>query len=294
VSAGIPFWRKQTFWFGLAVLGPIVIWYVGLSFWPILRAFSISLQVFNALNPELTKFAGLDQYRDVFTSPRFQRALTNTWQYMLTKNALAVPVALLLALLLDRVRSRQAYLFAYFLPGVMSVVGLAVLFRWLYDPTVGPIDGVLRSIGLPAQSFIRSEAQALPSVAGMDAWRSFGFYTILFLAGLMNIPDSIHDAAKGDGAVGWRSLRYVLLPLLTPTVLLVVVIAAIDGFQVFAPVYVLEGPGRSTETLSLLIYRAGLQELNLGFAAATSFVLFAMVVTVSFIQMRLLRERWEW
>jgi len=150
MSAGIPFWRKHTFWFGLAVLGPVAAWYVAMSFWPILRAFWISLQFFNPLNPELTKFAGLDQYRDAFTSPRFQRALVNTWQYMLTKNAVAVPVGLLLALLLDRVRSRQAYLFAYFLPGVMSVVGIAVLFRWLYDPTVGPLDGLLRSVGLPA------------------------------------------------------------------------------------------------------------------------------------------------
>jgi len=294
VSPHVPVWRRSTFWFGLVVLVPIFAWYAVFALWPIVGAFWISLHRYNALNPELGRFVGLRNYLELPGDERFRAALANSFLYMLAKNLMALPVALLLAVLLEKVRRRQFYLFAYFLPVVMSLIGTVVLFIWLYDPVVGLLNGLLQAVGLPPQKFLRSESQALVSIAGMDAWKSFGFYTIVFLAGLLNIPEILYDAARVDGADGWRSFWHVTLPLLSRTLALVLVIAAIDGFQVFAAPYIMGdhrgGPGRSTLVLSMLVYLEGLANLNLGYAASVSFVLFVIVIAIAIVQLRLLRR----
>lgn len=286
--------NSPQFWFGAVVLLPLLAWYIVFAFMPIVRTFLLSLQTFNALNPALSRFSGLRNYTFIFSDPRFLTALQNSFVYMLIKNAMAIPLALLLAVLLERTRHRQFYMFAFFLPTVTSILGTAVLFKYFYDPTVGLFNALLESVGLPGQPFIRSESQALASVAAMDAWKSFGFYTLLLVAGILNIPETLYDAAKIDGANGRTMFFRITMPLLSRTLLLVFVIAGIDGFQVFAAPYILAGPGRSTLVLAQLIYNEGLTNLNLGYAAAASFVLFVIILAISLLQLRLVRSDWEY
>lgn len=290
----VRFRPKPQFWFGVVVLVPLIAWYLVFAFIPIIRTFWISLHTYNALNPALSRFSGLHNYRLIVNDPRFLTALQNSVLYMVAKNLMAVPLALLLAFLLDRTPRRQFYMFAFFLPVLTSLLGTAVLFQYFYDPTVGLFNAILSFLGLPGQPFIRSERQALVSVAAMDAWKSFGFYTLLLLSGILNIPDSYYDAAKIDGANSFRIFLHITMPLLSRTLLLVLVIAGIDGFQVFAAPYILSGPGRSTLVLSQLIYGEGLRNLNLGYASAASFVLFFIIMIFTLIQFRVQRTDWEY
>jgi ABC-type sugar transport system permease subunit len=175
----------------------------------------------------------------------------------------------------------------------MSLLGTAVLFKYFYDPIGGLFNTLLTFVGLPAQTFIRSEGQALLSVAAMDAWRSFGFYTLLLFAGLLDIPDIYYEAARIDGANRFRMFWYITVPLMKRTFLLVLVVAGIDGFQVFAAPYILAGPGRSTLVLSQFIYNEGLRNLNLGSASAAAVVMFVVIMGITLVQLRLISTNWE-
>jgi multiple sugar transport system permease protein len=161
---------------------------------------------------------------------------------------------------------------------------------------VGLFNRLLNAVGLPSQQFISSIDQALYSIVAMDAWRSFGFYTLLLLAALLNVPSLLYEAARIDGAGELLIFFRIALPLIQRTLLLVFVLAAIDGANVFSVPYYMTGfgPGRSTLTLAGLIYNEGLQNLNLGYASSVAIVLFVIIMVVTLIQLRLLRTNWEY
>jgi ABC-type sugar transport system permease subunit len=284
--------------FPYMVLIPILIWFAVFAVYPFLYSLHASLYRYIVSKPFSSPFAGLSNYTDIFTpGTRSFTAFTNTLIYVVLKVGLVVPISLGLALLINKIRHGQrVYIYFIFLPALCAAAAIGVLFLWLYNPTYGLIDNVLANYNLPTFDFVTSDSQSLVSVIVVDVWQSLGFGTIIFLAGLLHIPETIHEAARMDGGHGWQLFRYVTLPLLAPTTLFLLVITMINAFQAFDFIFVMTqgGPGYSSYTLSYQIYFQAFENSELGPASAAGGVMFVIVCLAVIVQFRLLRPNWEY
>jgi len=161
-------------------------------------------------------------------------------------------------------------LFIYNLPVVMPVVASALLWKWLYKPHGGAINALLEVLGVASQPFLYSREQALWCITTMVVWAFLGNTSVVLLAGINEVPVSILEAAKLDGANVWQSFRHVTLPMIQPVLAYQVVSSIIGTVQMFAPFQLMGGPGHSTRTLSLYTYELGFEVLDLGYGAAVS------------------------
>jgi len=237
------------------------------------------------------RFIGLGNYRRLLADPVFWQALRNTVYFAFAGGPLSVLASLAAALLLDSRLARCKALFrtVFFAPVVTTLVAVAVVWRYLYHPHFGLLNRVLGWIGLPAIDWLGDQRWAMPAIILLAVWKNFGYNMIVFLAGLQNIPVTLYEAARIDGAGWWRQLRHVTLPMLAPTFLFVGVITMIGYFQLFTEPYVLTrgegGPLGSTLSVVLLMYKQGFRFWNMGYAAALAFVLFLAILAVTALQL---------
>jgi multiple sugar transport system permease protein len=269
--------------------------YAGLRFYPTVDAFLLSLTDWNIVGAR--RFVGLANYRRLLADPLFWTVLGNTARYLVVGVTVCLALAFLVAYHLDRVRRGHALLRAlYFVPHITTPVAMAWVWRWFYQPVpVGLLNGILVGLGLPQQPFLRSTEQALYAVLAPAAWAGLGFQVVIFLAGLKAIPVECYEAAGIDGAGRWRLLRHITLPLLRPTIVFLVVVSSIAFLRIFDYVYSMTGgqggPLDSTKPLVLMIYQTAFGHFQMGYAAAQTVVLFAILLVVSLVQLRLLRAR---
>jgi multiple sugar transport system permease protein len=289
--------------FGALVLVPVFAWFILFMFVPIVQTFWLSFRTFSPLNLDLSKFVGFSNFADVLGDPLFQQAAKNSLIYVVVKVVIIVPLATVVAVMLARTKHRQFYVIAFFVPGVMSLLASSVLFRFLYNPNLGVFDQILSFLHLPTSNFIYSPDSALGSLIAMDVWKSFGLYTLIVLAGVLQIPTSINEAAMIDGAGPFRSMWSITLPLIRRVISLILVMSTIDAIQSFSSSFALSGYGPTNATfgpqnsmllLSGLIYTKGIQSLDLGYAATASLVLFIVVLLVTLIQLRITRSDVEY
>jgi multiple sugar transport system permease protein len=242
------------------------------------------------------RFIGLDNYRRLLADPVFWTALRNTFYFALVGGPLSILVSFGAALLLDSRLARWRGLFrtVFFAPVVTTLVAVAVVWRYLYHPRFGLLNRVLGWFGVPAIDWLGNPRWAMPAIILLAVWKNFGYNMIVFLAGLQNIPVTLYEAARIDGAGWWRQLRHITLPMLGPTFLFVTVITLIGYFQLFTEPYVITrgegGPVNSTLSVVLLMYKRGFRYWNMGYAAAVAFVLFLVVLAVTALQL-LVRRR---
>ena len=287
----------KTKYFAWAILAPIIGWYMLFMFWPVLNAVRTSFFEWNTLNPSTSTFIGLRNYPELFGDGYFLTSLKNTLLYVLLKPGLSIPIALLVALLLLKLdKGRNGFVFIIFLPHVCAIVAMSVLFKWLYQPTFGLFNHILKALSLPPQGFLNDPKQAIFSIIAMDIWQGLGYQVIILLAGLMEIPDALTEAATIDGANARQVFFKVTLPLLGSVMLFVVVTTLIGAFQVFDRVAVMTRgePGKSTYVLAYFIYRYGLYHYRAGYATAAAMVMFVMVMVITLVQFKLLRPKWEY
>jgi multiple sugar transport system permease protein len=237
------------------------------------------------------RFVGGRNYAALLEDPLFWTALRNTLFFVLVGGPLSILVSLGAALLVDARLARWKAFFrtAFFLPVVTTLVAVAVVWRYLYHPRFGLLNRALELAGLPPVDWLGDPSLAMPALVVMATWKNFGFNMLVFLAGLQGIPERLYEAARIDGAGAAASFRHVTLPLLAPTFVFVAVVTAIGYFQVFAEPFVMTqgGPSNATLTLMLLTFREGFRWWNLGYAAAISFVLFAILLVLTFLQTRI-------
>jgi multiple sugar transport system permease protein len=233
-------------------------------------------------------FVGLENYLRVFTDDDILRAMGNTVLYSLIFTPAAVIFALLLALALNhpRLPLRGFFRTWLFLPFIVSLAVAAFAWQYLLDPQVGLLNYWLGSFGLRIGNVLQDPVLAMPTVALIAAWKSFPFYMIVFLAGLQEIPQSLYEAARVDGAGALGRLRNITLPLLGNTTGFVLVVATIAALQAFDQIYILTngGPFQSTQTVVMQIYTSGFRDLELGFASALSYVLLVATLLLSLLQ----------
>lgn len=291
--------QRPQFWFGAAVLVPIFLWYAVFAFWPILDAVFMSVVSYKLLEPTASKFVGLKNFQDLLSNDLFWVSLEHTLIYAVTLFVAILPLSLLISSCLTSViRGRNFYQFVIFLPVVVSLVAISLLFKYLMDPQVGLFDWILAILQLPQSKFLSGDESALFSVIGVDVWKSTGFYVVILTAGLLGIPQSMYDAAMVDGASALSRFFHVTLPLLGHTLALVSVLIMFQGLQVFTQVDVLPaspgGPGRSTYVMNLLVWDEAFQQLHFGVATAAAFVLFVLIFMVTLIQLKLIRPTWSY
>lgn len=275
---------------GAVFIAPAMIWIVVFNIYPMLNTFYLSLTDYNLLTPP--RLIGLANYVELLGDARFDLALANTFGYAFGRGIPLVILALLVALVLSRpFRFCDVYRTLYFLPVVLSGVVVSMVWGLLYNPT-GLINQLIAPFTQGNPVFWLTSVDMAPfAIMIMAIWQSIGFYMIVFIAGLQGIPPEFYDAAAIDGASGWQRFRHVTVPLLQPATLFVTVICLINGFQAFTYQYVMTngGPSDATEVLSLLIYNTGLQYLKMGLAAAMSLVLFAAILILTLVQLRISR-----
>jgi multiple sugar transport system permease protein len=283
--------RTLTAWTFLAL--PIV-FFVAIRLYPTADALLTSLTDWNIVGPR--RFVGLANYRRLVTDPSFWQVMGNTFEYLIVGVVVSLGLAFLVAYHLDQVRVGHALLRAlYFVPHVTTAVAMAWVWRWLYQPVpIGAINDLLVRAGLPQQPFLRSTEQALYAVLVPAIWAGLGFQIVIFLAGLKAIPQEYYEAAAIDGAGSWRVLLNVTLPLLRPTIVFLVVVSSIGFLRIFDYVYSMTngqgGPLDSTKPLVLKIYETAFGQFQMGYAAAQTVVLFAILLAISLLQLRFLRS----
>lgn len=262
-------------------------WLIGLAlFWliPIGASVVISLTDWNLVSEP--RWVGLDNYAELISDRTFIQSIKVTLYYMVLSVPLYLVLGVLLALLLNqKVRGINVFRTVLFLPSVLSGVAVAVLWAALLNPDVGVVNELLRSIGVDnPPRWIASPTWAVPSVVLVGLW-SIGGGAIIYLAGLQNIPEHLYEAARLDGAGAWQRFRYVTFPMLTPTLLFVMLTSLIGAFQVFDLVYILtrggtQGIGESLQFYLINLWQEAFQNNRFGYGSAMAWLLvvFASVV----------------
>lgn len=269
--------------FLLPSLIPLVMFVLG----PMVSAAWTSLHSWNLIGP--MQWVGLDNYAFLLTDPATHQAFLHTVYYIVGYLPLVYVGGLALALALNTALKGRAFLRGvYFLPVITSWVVVALVWRWLLNPSTGVVNTVLAWFGIEGPGWWADPAWAMPSIILASAWKDLGFVMVLLLAGLQTIPTEVNEAATLDGVGPWRRLFSITLPLLSPQIFFVVIISLINGFQVFDQVYAMTsgGPDNATETVVLRVHALAFRYGEAGNAAALSWLLFAVILAVTVIQVR--------
>lgn len=264
----------------LLLLSP---WLITFSlFWayPICHSLILSFMDYNPLRPETIRWIGLDNYQALVHDPLFRIALRNTSFFVFGTIPITTILALGLALLINqKLPLRDLYRAGFFMPSIISIVVIALIFKGFYAPN-GYLNYFLSLFGIKAQSWLVDPKLALPSIMAMDIWEAVGYYMVLFLAGLQTIPPEVYESANLDGAGAWRRFWHITLPYLRPMVLFVLVINTIRSFQIFTEIFILTrgGPLKSTYTIVYYLYEAGFHRFTAGYASAIAYLLFLIIL----------------
>jgi multiple sugar transport system permease protein len=275
---------------------PFMLLFSVFTAWPVISSLYMSftdIKSRDLRSPFAVAFVGLDNYARVFADETFRKSALNTAYFVVVGVPLTLGIALAAAIALDKgiTRFRTLFRVGYFTPVVTSIVAVAVVWRFLLQPDSGLVNTILGWVGINGPNWLGSTTWSMPSIIVMASWRNFGTAMIIFLAGLQSVPVMLHEAAAIDGASSWQRFRFITLPLLRPTLLFVSITTGVGYLQFFEEPYVMTqgGPLDSTISISMFTYHQfGFG--NYGFAAATSYVLFVIIVALTAAQFRLFRS----
>lgn len=273
---------------GILFLLPNFMGFLLFSLIPVLAAVFLSFTNWDGISK--MDFIFIKNYFKLFQHDTFRIALWNTIVYTLTFVPLTVGLGLLVATLLNKkIKGIAAYRLICFLPYIASAVAVAYVFSALLHPSLGVINSFLRSLGWknPPQ-WLTDGKWAMVAVVIMSVWKNFGYYVVIFLAGLQGISKDLYEAAMIDGANAQKQFWYITLPMITPVTFFSLIMATISSFKVFEQVYILTegGPGRSTMTLVQYIYFNSFQQYKMGYSSAAAIFLFLIIFAITLIQFR--------
>ncbi len=274
-----------------AFISPAVLIILGLSVVPVLWSLLLSFQANDLVTP--SRWVGLQNYDALVQDPNFGQAVRNTLLFTVLYVPLSIVLGLALALVLNqRIRLVGIYRTLMFVPFVVSATAQGVLFSFILDPEFGVANSLLHRIGLSQQGFLTDPGQALLVLVGISLWSGTGFCVVVYLAALQEVPASLVESARLDGAGRWQVLRHVTLPTLTPITVFLVLWQTIQSLQVFDLVYVTTkgGPLGSTTVIVYFVWEQAFKSFTAGYGAAAAYVL-AVGLLVIAIAVRLVRRR---
>lgn len=276
---------------GIVFILPQLISLVCLGIIPIVIAFVLSFFDWNGFSAPV--FTGFQNFKAVFTDPDTGIAIKNTLVYSVIYVPCSIVLSLGLAMLLNKAWGKMFYRAVFFLPQIVTSVGIAVVWSWIYQPQFGILNMILRFFGIEGKEWLRDPSTAMGAVIVMSIWWGQGYNIVLFLAGLQNVPRTYVEAAKIDGANERQVFFNITVPLISPTTLLVTITTMINAFQVFDQMFLLTsgGPAKKTYTMAIHIYQTAFKSYELGKASTAALILFFVVVAVSVIQFKL-SDKW--
>ncbi|EFI84475.1 ABC transporter, permease protein [Listeria grayi DSM 20601] len=258
--------------------------------YPIYKAFAGS---FHGWNPLIDKydFVGLQNFKDVLADKLFWSSISNTFIFSFFAIVFRVVIGLGLALMIYSKMTKVKSFFQgmFYMPTITPLVAVSFVWMWLYNPQFGLINKVF---GLDI-NWLNNSHYALPAIIIMTIWKDFGYATVIFIGGLMSLPDDVYEAASIDGASKWQQFRSITWPLLKPTTLFVVITSLITYLQTYIQILIMTdgGPGTSTYVISYLIYDEAFVKYNFGTASAMSIILFVMIALLTAIMFKVTGER---
>jgi multiple sugar transport system permease protein len=265
---------------------------------PVLAALALSVtdfDIYALADARNLRLVGLHNYAQLLQTPLFWQAFGNTLYFVVVGVPLSLAMSLGTALLLHSRLARFPGLFrtALFAPVVTTLVAVAVIWRYLFNPRYGWLNYALGGLGIAPIDWLGDPDWAMPAIILFAVWKNFGYNMVIFLAGLQAIPETLYEAARIDGASAWGQFRHVTLPMLAPIVTLANILTIAGYFQLFAEPYVMTqgGPLQSTVSVLYFMYEEGFKWWNLGSASAVAFLLFVFIFAVTAVQLRL--ARWQ-
>ncbi len=252
---------------------------------PAADIFRLSLTNRLLLRPRWS-YVGLSNYERLLEDGRFWNAVWNTVLFVGGSVPLQIGLALALAIVLaGRLRKAGFFRTIFFLPVAASLVGVSVIWQWIYHPRLGVLNELLSMIGVQGPNWLSSSTWAMPAIILLVVWTGTGYYMVIYLAGVLDISREYYEAAVLDGANGWQQFRFVTWPLLAPVTYLVIVLQVINSFQVFTTVFVMTGggPARATEVLVYYLYQRAFESHEFGYASAIAVVLFLSLAVLTII-----------
>ncbi|WP_368497609.1 carbohydrate ABC transporter permease [Herbiconiux sp. A18JL235] len=276
----------------LIAIAPALIIYTIFTIWPMLQVVFAAFTDARGFNRP-AEFIGLDNFVRIFSGdPTLTKAIANTGIYAFFKVVVQTVLAFLIAVLLNRqLRLGNIYRAVFFAPIVISPVAIVFTWSFMYDPTNGTINSLLRDVGLGglAQDWLGNYDLALYSVILVDLWSGLGFNVVIFLAGLSTIPAEINEAARVDGARGFKAMRHITIPLMIPSIGLVLVLSVNGALRAFDTVYLMTrgGPGDSTQLYMTEVFHQGLVANNFGYASAMALIVIVVLIVIAGAQNRL-------
>jgi multiple sugar transport system permease protein len=283
---------------GYLFVGPAAVYLGIFTLLPMVVAAYLSLHRWHLLKPD-RPFVGLGNYRRLLDDPFFVNAIKNTMMFTAMSVPLGIAVALAAAVLLNRsLPGIRLFQTIFYIPSVCSQVALSMIWIWVTLPHVGFLNWIIGGANtLLGTSFATdlNFLQRFPmiSVVLLFIWNGLGPRMVIFLAGLQNIPESLYEAARVDGAGGWQRFRHITIPLLMPTTFFIVVTTTIAAMQIFTPIYVMTqgGPNRATDVVVFHIYKEAWHKFHIGQASAMSYILFSIILVISLLQFRAMKRR---
>jgi len=286
-NRGIHKWKWVIFFLSPSLIG-LLVFMIG----PILYSLRLTFFEWNLISD--AHYIGLDNFRELYHDTDFHQAFKHTLTYIALYTPSVMVLALATALLLNRpLRGIAFFRAATFVPVVSSWVVVSLMWRWIFNPRFGLLNYGLVQIGITGPNWLFDPDSALYALIIAGVWKDIGFIAVMFLAGLQSISDTYYEAARIDGAKVWQQLRFITLPMLTPTTFFALIISLINSFQVFEQAWLMpEDFARSgTSVVVEQIVNNAFRYNRMGYAAAMSWVLFAVIFVVTLVQL-VLQKRW--
>ncbi|MBP7239705.1 MAG: sugar ABC transporter permease [Saprospiraceae bacterium] len=273
------------------LISPYLLHVLVFVLFPVGFSLFLSFHEWNIIGP--MNYVGTANYEKLFQDQYFIKSLRNTLVFLMIHIPLQIIIALGLAVILnEKLWFRAFFRGAFFMPVVVSGVVVTILWQQLYGFEMGSINTFLMWLGFDKVGWLIDPVWAMPSIAIMATWKNVGLYVILFLVGLQSVPKSLYEASELEGATRWQQFWHITLPVINPTVIMVMILSTIGGFSLFIEPYVMTGGGPLNSTLSsvLYIYKQGFFYYHMGYAATLGLILALIILTVVFIQ-RLVIEK---
>lgn len=273
------------------LVSPYLIHFAIFTAFPVGFSIYLTFNNWNIIAP--MEFVGLANYKRLFSDATFWKSLLNTLIFLVIHIPLQIVIALFLAELLNqKIKFRGFFRAAFFLPVIVSGVVVTILWQQLYGFDTGLFNRLLVQIGLGKVGWLTDPNIAMPSIAVMATWKNVGLYVILFLVGLQTVPPQYYEAADLEGATHFQKFFKITLPVINPTIFMVVVLSTIGGFSLFIEPYVMTGGGPLNSTISavLYIYKQGFFYYHMGYAATLGFFFAMIILAVVVIQKRLVEK----
>lgn len=273
---------------GYLFISPMLLGMIVFTLFPIVASFVLSFTDWRFVTGfDKIKFIGIDNFKNLMTDTGFRESLVNNLILLLVV-PITMALALLIAVIINKhVYFKNAFKVIYFMPGISSVVAIAVVFQIIFHPSHGPANSLLKALGVENPPlWLADPTYALPSVMLITIWIELGYNMLIYIAGLQDIPKDLYEAADIDGATGWDKFRNITLPMLSRTTFFLLITGVIGTFKVFSLIKVLTdgGPAHATSTIVYDLYTTAFINLKTGYASAMAIVLFACVLLITAIQ----------